>query len=192
MANRFARRGFLSVAMLVAVTACSSLPQGPRDISNEGTGATVTVVSAPITFSLAHSEQASHGFLTLVAIQRDDAGKYSDLILVYRWSVLYGSASSAPAEGGGKLLIEIDGRSIELQPLPQLPAGLPGPKDLYVPDTSEAALSAYVTDLETLRLIATSHELTVRLPQDSVSGPFEIWRDGRPALVEFVKHLGGS
>jgi hypothetical protein len=192
MASQFARRRFLSFTMLVAVAACSSLPQGPRDISNERTGATVTVVSAPITFSLARNDPSSHGFVTLVAIQKDDAGKYSDLILLYRWSVLYGPASSSPQEGGGKLLIEIDGHSIELQPLPHLPAGLPSAKDLYVPDTSETAMSAYVTDLETMKLIATSHELTVSLPRDAVSGPFVIWRDGRPALGEFVKHLGGS
>jgi hypothetical protein len=192
MASQFTRKGFLSFTMLVALAACSSLPHGPRDISNEHTGATITVVGAPITLSIAHNDQPSHGYLTLVAIQKDDAGKYSDLLLLYRWSVLYGAASSSPQENGAELQIEIDGHSIDLQPLPQLPAGLPSPKDLYVPDTSAAALSAYVTDLETMRLIATSHELTVTLPRDSVSGPFEIRGDGRPALVEFVKHLGGG
>ena len=83
-------------------------------------------------------------------------------------------------------------RSIELQPLQRLPTGLPSPKDLYVPDTTEAAMHAYATDVETMRLIATSHELTVRLPDESLSGPFALWRDGRPALAQFVKHLSGS
>jgi hypothetical protein len=191
MASQFALRGFLWFAMLVAVAACSSLPPNPRDLLDEHTGATVTVVGAPITFALEAGGQSSDGFLTLVAIQKDDAGKYTELLLLYRWSVFFGSASSSPEVSAGELRIEIDGRAIDLQPLPRLPAGLPSPKDLFVPDTTEAAMRAYVTDLETMRLIAASHELTVRLPQASVSGQFVLWRDGRPALAQFVKQLTG-
>jgi hypothetical protein len=60
-----------------------------------------------------------------------------------------------------------------------------------VPDTTDAAMRAYVTDFETMKLIAASHALTVRLPQESLSGPFELWRDGRPALAQFVKQFSG-
>jgi hypothetical protein len=177
--------------MLAAVAACSSLPPGPRDVLDEHTGATVTVVGAPITFAPQSNGQSSHDFLTLVAIQKDDAGKYTELLLLYRWSVFFGSVSSSPEASAGELQIEIDGHSIELHPLQRLPAGLPSPKDLFVPDTTDAAMRAYVTDLETMKLIAASHELTVRLPQESLSGPFELWRDGRPALAQFVKQLSG-
>ena len=201
MPSQCTRRGFLSFTMLAALAACSSVPPGPRDLLNEHTGATVTVVGAPITFAREPNDQSSthqsevqssHDFLTLVAIQKDDDGKYSQVLLLYRWSVFFGPPSSSPDESAGKLTIEIDGRSIELQPLQRLPTGLPSPKDLYVPDTTEAAMHAYATDVETMRLIATSHELTVRLPDESLSGPFVLWRDGRPALAQFVKHLSGS
>jgi hypothetical protein len=200
MATRCALKRFLSIAMLVAVAACTSVPPGPRDLLDEHTGATVSVVGAPITFARAPNGQAparepnangqtSHDFLTLVAIQKDDDGKYSQMLLLYRWSVFFGPVSSSPEPSAGALIVEIDGRSIELQPLKQLPAGLPSAKDLFVPDTTEAAMHAYLTDGETMRLIATSHELTVRLPEESLSDPFTLWRDGRPALAQFVKQL---
>ena len=60
--------------------------------------------------------------------------------------------------GAGELLLDVDGRAIDLQPLPQLPPGLPGAKDLFMPDKSQGAMRAYATDLETIRLIATSHQ----------------------------------
>jgi hypothetical protein len=192
MASQDALKPFLSFAMLVAVAACSSVSPGPRDLLDEHTGVTVTVVGAPITFARQPNFQPSQDFLTLVAIQKDDAGKFTDLLLLYRWSADFGPVSSSPEDNGGKLLIEIDGRSIELQPLPRLPAGLPKPKDLYVPQTTEAAMRAYVTDLETMRRIATSHDLDLRLPQESISDPFKLWGDSRPALAQFVKQLSGS
>jgi hypothetical protein len=202
MASQRALKGFLFFTILAAVAACSSLPQSPHDLLDEHTGATVTVVGAPITFAREPSgpaaarrpnasanDQSSHDFLTLVAIQRDDDGKYTQVLLLYRWSVFFSPPSSSPEASAEKLVIEIDGRSIELQSLTQLPAGLPNPKDLFVPDTTEAAMHAYATDVETMRLIATSHELTVRLPDESPSDPFTVWRDGRPALAQFVKQL---
>jgi hypothetical protein len=192
MPARRALGGFLSFTMLAAVAACSSLPSAPRDLLDEHTGATVTVVGAPITFARQRNGQSPQDFLTLVAIQKDDAGKYSELLLLNRWPAYFVPASSSPADRAGKLLIDIDGRSIELQPLPQLPAGLPKPKDLFVPEMTEATMRAYVTDLETMRLIATSHELSLRLPQESLSDPFNLWSDSRPALAQFVKQLSGS
>jgi hypothetical protein len=201
MATRRTFKGFLSLTILAAIAACSSVPPAPRDLLDEHTGVTVTVVGAPITFAGQPNDQpsarqtdtqSSHDFLTLVAIQKDDDGKYSQALLLYRWSVFFGPPSSAPEASAGELILEVDGRSIELQPLKQLPAGLPSPKDLFVPDTTQAAMHAYTTDLETMRLIATSHTLTVRLPEEPLSGPFGLWRDGRPALAQFVKHLSGS
>jgi hypothetical protein len=197
MASQRTFRGLLSFAILaalalaLALAACSSVPPSPRDLLDEHTGATVTAVGAPFTFVRQPDGEASRTFLTLVAIQKDDAGKYTQLLLLYRWSVFYGPGSTTPEESTGKLLIEIDGHSIELQPLQKLPAGLPKPKDLFVPDTTEAALRAYLTDVETMRMIATSHELTVKLSEASPGGPFELWRDGRPALAQFVKQLSG-
>jgi hypothetical protein len=185
-------RGFLALTVLAAMAACSSLPTSPRDLVDDRTGITVSVVGAPLELERVLDGAPAHDFLTLVAIQKDDDGKYTALILLYRWAVFYGAAPFAHGAGSGELLIDVDGHSIDLHPLPRLPAGLPRPKDLFVPDTTESAMRAYVTDLETLRLIATSHELTLRLPKASPNHTFVLWHDGRPALGQFVKHLSGS
>ena len=191
MASRCALKGLL-FTILAALTACSTLPPSPRDVLDEHTGATVIVVGAPIMLARVPSAESSHDYLTLVAVSNDVAGKYTELLLLYRWSTYFGPVSASPAENAGELLlIEIDGHTIELQPLPRLPSGLPRAKDLFVPDKTEGAMRAYVTDLETMRLIATSHELTVRLTGELLSAPFQLWRDGRPALALFVKQLSG-
>jgi hypothetical protein len=192
MVIRCALREFLSLTILAAMAACSSLPSSPRDLLDERTGITVSVVGAPIELEREPNGGSTHDFLTLVAIQKDDDGKHTALILLYRWAVYYGGAPFAPGPSSGELLINVDGHSIDLQPLSQLPAGLPGPKDLFVPDTTESAMRAYVTDLETMRSISTSHELIVRLPKESPIDSFTLWHDGRPALGQFVKHLSGS
>jgi hypothetical protein len=159
---------------------------------DDRTGITVSVVGAPIDLEHEPNGASAHDFLTLIAIQQDDDGKYTALILLYRWAVYYGGVPFAPGPGSGELLIDADGHSIDLQPLPRLPDGLPKPKDLFVPDTTESAMRAYVTDLATLRLIAASHDLTVRLPKETPLGSFTLWHDGRPALGQFVLHLSGS
>jgi hypothetical protein len=192
MVIKFFLRGFLLFTLLAATAACSSLPTGPRDLLDERTGVTTSLVGAPLEFDHESNGATAHDSLTLVATQKDDGGKYTTLILLYRWSVFYGAAPFTPEPGSGELLIDVDGHSIDLQPLPRLPVGLPQSKDLFVPDTTEGAMRAYVTDLETLRLIATSHELTVRLPKESPIGSYTLWHDGRAALGEFVRHLSGS
>jgi hypothetical protein len=185
MTIRCALTGTLSLAILAAMSACTSLPTGPRDLLDERTGITFSVVGAPIDFEHEAKGGSAHDLLTLVATRTDDDGKYTSLLLLYRWAVYFGAAPFSSEAGSGELLIDADGRSIELHPLQHLPAGLPAPKDLFVPDTTEGAMRAYVTDLETMRLIATSHQLTVRLPNES-PGSFTVWHDGRPALQQFL------
>ena len=191
MTNRFAGARRLSFMMLAALAACSSLPPNPRDVLDESTGATVTIVGAPITFSGEPDTESAHDYLTLVAVRTDEAGRFTELLLLYRWSGYLRPAPGSTGKSAGELLIEIDGRTLELQPLQRLPAGLPKPKDLFVPDATEGDLTAYVTDVETMRLIATSRELSARVPQEAGSAPFKLWRDGRPALAQFVKQLSG-
>src|ERR1700733_2240162 len=123
-------RGSLLLAILAATSACSSLPSTPRDLLDERSGVTVSVVGAPIEF--AHDangepphEGPAHDVLTLVAIQRDDDGKYTSLILLYRWSIHFSVVPPAPEADTGELLITADGHAIDLRPLPRLPAGLP-------------------------------------------------------------------
>ena len=191
MVTKCTLRALFSLTTLAAVAACSSLPQSPRDLLDDRTGITVSVVGAPIEFEHEPNGASAHDFLTLVAIQRDDDGTLTALLLLYRWAVYFGAPPFTAEAGSGELLVDVDGHSIDLQPLPRLPAGLPGPKDLFVPATAESEMRAYVTDLETMRLISTAHQLTVRLPKESPIGSFTVWHDGRSALGQFVRHLSG-
>jgi hypothetical protein len=191
MVIRWALRAVLSFSILSAIAACVSSPPGSRDLLDESTGITVSVVGAPIDLEHEPNGASAHDYLTLVTIQRDDDGKIATYMLLYRWAVYYGGAPFAPGPDSGELQIDADGHPIDLKPLPRLPAGLPKAKDLFVPDTTESAMRAYATDLDTMRLIAASHDLSVRLPKETPMGSFTVWHDGRPALAQFVKHLSG-
>ena len=179
----------LGISLLLASAGCSTQPPGPRDLLDEHTGVTVTVVGAPILFARVRYDGpvAVHDYMSLVAMQNDNAGKYTDLLLLYRWSEFSVGAPTLPDQNAGQLQMEIDGRSLELQPIERLPFDLPSPKVRLAPVAAEVVTHVYATDLETMRLIATSHEFTVRLTQESPNEPFPLWRDGRPALAQFVK-----
>jgi len=186
------RHGGVTLAALTCVAACSNLPPSPRDLLDEHTGVTVTTVGAPLDFARVSYEAANsttHDYLTLVALRIDNAGKYTELFLLYRWSAAFSGMPAPPDGSTGKLIIDIDEHVIELQPLERLPAGLPRTKELFAPETADVVTRAYVTDLETMGLIASSRKLTARLPQESLNASFSLWRDGRPALARFVKQL---
>ena len=191
MISRFALKGLLRLFVLVAAVGCSSLPPSPRNLLDEHTGVTVTVVGAPLLFARLPNEAATsqRDYLTLVAVHIDNAGKFTELLLLYRWSEFFHGTPARPDDGTGRLIVEIDENVIELQPLERLPTGLPSAKELFVPNTTDAALRAYVTDFETMALIARSRKLTARLPQEPLSASFSLWGDGRPALAQFVKQL---
>ena len=73
-----------------------------------------------------------------------------------------------------------------------MPVDLSQRDALFVPFDSGVAIGAFAADFDTMRRIAASHELTVSLPQEPLDVPFSLWRDGRPALAQFVKQLNGS
>ena len=86
------------------------------------------------------------------------------------------------------MLIRADERDIALQPLEQIPIDLSAREQLFMP-YAHAITRAYATDFATMRLIASSHNLSLRLPQEPVEAAFPLWRDGRAALEQFLKEL---
>jgi hypothetical protein len=191
LCGRYAAFGL--AAWLLSSAGCSSVPSGPQSLLEEKTGATITVVSAPISFARVSSDASASArdYVTLVAVERDVAGKYTQMLLLHRWSTsIRGAPTAAPsAASAGTLLIRADERDITLQALEQVPIDLSAREQLFVPYTQDAVTRAYVTDFATMRLIASSHDLSVHLPQESGDGPFLLWRDGRPALEQFLKEL---
>jgi hypothetical protein len=184
---------FALAAWLLAFAGCSSVPPVPQSLLEEKTGATITVVSAPISFARVSNDPgaSARDYVTLVAVEQDVAGKYTQMFLLHRWSTSIRGAPPTPpsAVSAGTLLIRADEREIALQALEQIPIDLSAREQLFMPYSPDAITRAYVTDFATMRLIASSHDLSVHLPQEPVDGPFLMWRDGRPALEQFLKEL---
>jgi hypothetical protein len=168
--------------------ACKSLPPTPKDLLDPNTGSTVTVVEEPLLFARVRGETPAlaHDFVRLVAAETYSAGTYSDFLLLYRWS-LADRGATLPKQGGGRLLITVDGQMIELMPLEQVPAELAPRDGLFAPGSPAYVSFAYRMNAEDLRLIAASQNLAVQLPQESPDIPYALWRDGRPALSQFLK-----
>jgi hypothetical protein len=183
-----------AILMLAAITACTSAPPAPRALLNENTADTLTVVAQPLLFARVRTvtTDAGHDYVTLVAVEKDAAGKYTDLLLLYRWSIPSYSASTPAEDNAGQLFIQADEHAIELRPLEQMPIDLSRRKELFVPEHVDVTTHVYAIDLETLRLMASSHDLTLRLSKEPVDSPFWLWKDGRPALTLFVNQLTGS
>jgi hypothetical protein len=182
----------LSVTLILALSvlpACSSAPRAhPQEIFDEQTGNTLLVVAKPLVFARARSDVAAFGrdYATLVAVEVDISGKFSDYLLLYRWSTVDPRMSPPPAAGQGDLKILADGREIDFKPLQHMPIDLSQRKHLYVPEQGAVISHAYKVDAATLRYISSSRDLAVRMPQEQFNTPFEVWEDGRPALAQFA------
>jgi hypothetical protein len=191
LSGRFALFGV--AAWLLTFAGCTSVPPAPQSLLEEKTGATITVASAPISFARVSSDPgaSARDYVTLVAVEQDVAGKYTQMFLLHRWSTSIRGAPPAPpsAASVATLLIRADEREITLQALEQVPIDLSAREQLFMPYTQDAVTRAYATDFATMRLIASSHNLSLRLPQEPVEAAFPLWRDGRAALEQFLKEL---
>jgi hypothetical protein len=159
-----------------------------REILDEQSGNTLIVVSTPLEFARARTDVAAHArdYATLVAVEIDQAGSYSDFLLLYRWSTVDRRMSPPPDPDQGELHILADGRDIDLEPLADLPISLAKREELYVPPHGDLVAHAYRADGPTLRYIASSRQLIVRLPRERLDTPFALFRDGRKALADFA------
>jgi len=179
----------------LALAACSSTSTAlaPKAVLDEHTGLTINAVSEPIVFARVEQNAVSsvHDYVTLVALEKDNAGKYTQLLLMYRWSVAFKGSWGPPPDNAGRLIVHTDSRDLELQPLDQVPVDL-SLKALMVPEGVYVRKYAYLTDFAMLREIAASHELAARLPQEQDSSPLPLFRDGRAALSQLIQQLNGS
>jgi hypothetical protein len=176
------------LGVLLAFVACKSVPTTPNDLLDPNTGNTVTVVEEPLLFARVRGDSQAlvHDFVRLVAAETDSAGKYRDFMLLYRWTLTDGG-ESPPKSNAGRLLVMADGRLLELLPLEQIPAELSRRDGLFAPSSRMYTRYAYRIDEEQLRQIAESQSLTAQLPEESPDTAYALWRDGRPALSQFIK-----
>jgi hypothetical protein len=183
----------LMMATLAALTACVSLPAADGQILDQETGNTLFVVTKPLVFARERTDVAAHArdYATLVAVAVDRSGTFSEYLLLHRWSTVDRRMSPAPDPSAGKLRILADGREIELSALEQVPMSLSSRPELHGPNHGDAITRAYQVDLPTLRFIAASRLLTVRMPQEPLDTPFGLWDDGRARLAQFVAAQSG-
>ena len=71
------------------------------EIFDEETGSTLLVVSKPLVFARDRSDVAAHArdYATLVAVEDDRSGQYTQYLLLYRWSTVDRRMSPPPGAG---------------------------------------------------------------------------------------------
>jgi hypothetical protein len=179
----------LALATLSASACANPSPRASQEIFDEQSGNTLLVVPKPLVFARDRRDVAAHArdYATLVAVEIDQSGKYSEFLLLYRWSTVDRRMSPPPDPQAGELKILADGRVIDLMPLEQVPVGLSRRRELHLPEHGDVVSHAYSIDVPTLRYIAASRELAVRMPQEALDTPFTVWEDGRSALGQFLE-----
>lgn len=183
----------LIAAALMLLTACIGQRHAPtREILDEQTGNTLFIAAKPLVFARERTDVAAHArdYVTLMAVAVNETGKYSEYLLFYRWSTVDRRMLPPPEPNAGELRILADERTIDLQPLESIPTDLVSRAELRAPNHGDVITRAYKVDLPTLRFVAASRALALRLPRETLDTPFGLWRDGRPDLTRFVEAHG--
>jgi hypothetical protein len=176
--------------VLTALASCASRPPAAsQEIFDESDASTLLVAAKPIVFARERSDLAAHArdYATVVAVEIDISGDYSDYLLVYRWSTVDRRMLPPPDPAGGAMRIVADGRVLNFKPIDKLPVNFAQRRELHMPKHDDVAPRGYKVDAETLHFIATSEDLTLRMPQEPFDVPFKLFEDGRRALLEFLK-----
>jgi hypothetical protein len=176
--------------VLTGLASCASRPpQASQEIFDESDASTLLVTAKPIVFARERSDLAAYArdYATLVAVEIDISGDYSDYLLVYRWSTVDRRMLPPPDPAGGALRIVADGRVFNFNPIDKLPVNFAQRRELHIPKHDDVVPRGYKVDAETLHFIATSQELSLRMPQEPFDTPFKLFEDGRRALLEFLK-----
>jgi hypothetical protein len=183
---------FVTMILLAShlLASCAShAPRASHEIFDDRTARTFLVSGASLVFARARSDVAAHArdYATLVPVEIDQSGDYREYLLLYRWSMVDPRMSPPPDSGAGAMRLIADGRVIDAKPLDTLPLSLDKRRELLVPNHGDVVPRAYQFDVATLNFIATSRELTLRMPQEALDTPFGLWEDGRGALKLFLQ-----
>jgi hypothetical protein len=181
------------VVLLLALTVLASCathqpPAASEEFLDEESANTLLVVATPLVFARDRSDVAAHArdYATLVTVEVDHSGDYTQYLLLYRWSTVDRRMAPLPGPDAGALRIVADGRAIDLEPLARMPVNILKRRQLHVPQHDDVVLRGYKIDPASLDFIATSRQLKLRMPQESLATPFTLWEDGRNALQQFL------
>jgi hypothetical protein len=176
--------------VLTALASCASRPPtASQEIFDESDASTLLVTAKPIVFARERSDLAAYArdYATVVAVEIDISGEYSDYLLVYRWSTVDRRMLPPPDPAGGAMRIIADGRVFDFRPTDKLPVNFAQRRELHIPKHDDVVPRGYKVDAEILHFIATSQDLTLRMPQEPFDASFKLFEDGRRALLEFLK-----
>ena len=176
--------------VLTALASCASRPPtASQEIFDESDASTLLVTAKPIVFARERSDLAAYArdYATVVAVEIDISGEYSDYLLLYRWSTVDRRMLPPPDPAGGALRIVADGRIFDFKPIDKLPVNFAQRRELHMPKHDDVVPRGYKVDAETLHFMATSQDLSLRMPQEPLDVPFKLFEDGRRALLEFLK-----
>ena len=195
-------QAFLIAALFVCMSACAAAPRTRvGEFLDERTGATVTVVSAPLIFALERSTLAAHArdYISLTAVEVDRSGQTQLCVLGYFWSTIDRRTASGTSQqpADKSLALFADDRLIRLTLFESPPADLKASSRLYAPETAHFEQAAYNVSLEQLRYISNSQVLKLRLvadkdEEDPDAETYSVWTDSRKALRDFVAQIGPS
>jgi hypothetical protein len=174
--------------LALLIVACAAPPQRPSGYLDPSTGATITNVAAPLVFARARLELAygARDYVTLAATSVNRSGHVEQIFVGYVWSTIDPRMRRAPEPAERSLVIVADDRDIVLS------ANRRAPQDVGVaaPPGSNAVQRLYPTDAATLRFLAAARELRLTIRNDSDPRPFELWGDGRGALLQYLASVG--
>jgi hypothetical protein len=182
-------RGVLLLVLTALASCASRLPTASQEIFDESDASTLLVAAKPLVFARERSDLAAYArdYATVVAVEIDISGEFSDFLLLYRWSTVDRRMLPAPDPAGGALRIVADGRIFNFKPIDKLPVNFAQRRELHMPKHDDVVPRGYKVDAETLHFIATSQDLSLRMPQEPFDTPFGLFEDGRRALLEFLK-----
>src|SRR6202022_5114063 len=92
------------ILALIVLPACTSLPPS-HEILDEQSGNTLLVAAAPLVFARDRTDVAAHArdYATLVAVEVDHSGTYTDYLLLHRWSTVDTRMSAPPGPEAGEM-----------------------------------------------------------------------------------------
>ena len=179
----------ICAALLTFQTGCADLPgPEPASILDERTGITLTVVDEPLLLARERRDIAANArdYLTLVAVTRNESGRVSPFLLVYRWSTIDERVYPRSTPAAASLVLLADGRDIRPTALARTPADLENMSEsLWRPDVTRFSTYAYRIDVSVLAFIASSQQLSGWFEAPGEALPYQMWRDGRAALKRF-------